>query len=208
MNFGLQLLLKYKYFVLFPLAAFEGPLVSLAVGFLVHAGVLSFWPSYLILISGDIIPDSIFYYIGYFGDKTRLFQKYFSNSKLLRDYFPAVLGLWRNHPRKTMFFGKLAYGMALPFLVSFGMTKLSYKKFISYTVPISIFQYGLIMWIGYGMGGFYEAAGRYLKLAYFAMTAITILLVILYVLVSKYSKRKIAAMGMEEKLLEERKNNL
>jgi len=74
----LALLIEYKYFILFPLAAIEGPIVSLAAGFLIHTGHLSFIPTYLIFILGDVIPDCLYYYLGKFGDKKQILQKYIS----------------------------------------------------------------------------------------------------------------------------------
>ncbi|HYV33785.1 MAG TPA: hypothetical protein VE973_02975, partial [Candidatus Limnocylindria bacterium] len=133
MHSALLLLLKYKYAVIFPLAAFEGPVVSLVVGFLVYSGVLNFWLALIILILGDIIPDTLFYFIGYFGQQSPFIQKHFLKADFFKNHFSLVKKLWQEHPAKTMFFGKLALGMALPFLVSAGIVKLPYKKFISLT---------------------------------------------------------------------------
>ena len=37
------LLLKYRYFFLFPVAVFEGPIISVLAGFLVSQQVFGFW---------------------------------------------------------------------------------------------------------------------------------------------------------------------
>ncbi len=68
MEYLVLLLTKYGYFILFPLAAIEGPVVSLVVGFLIYLGYFQFLPAYGILILGDRIPDAIYYYIGRCGN--------------------------------------------------------------------------------------------------------------------------------------------
>ncbi|MEK9185088.1 MAG: hypothetical protein AAB866_02920, partial [Patescibacteria group bacterium] len=163
MDATLALLIKYKYVGLFPLAAIEGPMVSLIVGFLVHLGYLEFIPSYIILILGDIIPDSIYFYIGRLGDHKKITEKYGPKLKGIAGSFEILEKLWRDHPRKTMFFGKLAYSLSIPFLISAGLVKMSFKKFITYAIPATLFQYGLLMLVGYYLGKSFELAINYIK---------------------------------------------
>ena len=190
----LLLLLKYKYLVLFPLAAIEGPVVSLIVGFLVFSGVLSFWPSYIILLFGDIVPDTIYYLIGYFGEKTKFVQKHLFQSDIFKNHMGVIKKLWTEHTFKTMFFGKLAYGMAIPFLISAGITKITYRRFILHTIPITLFQYGVIMLTGYYLGSSYALALKYVDYAYFLMAIFVILFIFIYIFATKYAKKKIIAM--------------
>ncbi len=188
----LNLLMIYRYWILFPLAVFEGPIVSLVTGFLIHIGALSFWPAFVILILGDIIPDSILYFIGYWGGNTKLVQKLISSSDFFNKHFDSVGKLWTEHGRVTMFLGKLAYGMALPFIVSAGIVKIPFKKFISYTIPVTILQYGIIISIGYSSGKLYAAAGKYVDLFYFTIAILIIAIAAIY-LVAKYARNKIVS---------------
>ncbi len=193
----ISLLTSYKYFSLFFLAIFEGPIVSFGAGFLIHVGILSLWPSYLILILGDIIPDTFFYFIGYWGGNTKFARKLVSRSSFFNKHFNLTEKLWTEHGRVTMFFSKLVYGMALPFLVSAGMVKMPFKKFIFYAIPVSIFQYGIIMFIGYGLGKLY-VVGRYVNLAYFIMAGLAVAVVVAYIAISKYARRKIIFIEKQE----------
>ncbi len=101
------LLIKYKYLVLFPIAAIEGLVVSLAAGFLVYTGVLHMIPTYIILILGDFIPDSIYYSIGRLGNKEKILAKYGTKIKFIHGGFQTIEHLWKSHPRKTMLFAKV-----------------------------------------------------------------------------------------------------
>ncbi|MFA6520552.1 MAG: hypothetical protein WCT44_03025 [Candidatus Paceibacterota bacterium] len=198
----LILLLKYKYLILFPLAAVEGPLIALVVGFLVYSGIFDFRIAFIVLLFGDIVPDTIYYFIGYFSDQSKFIQKHFLNSNFFAKHSMIVKRLWTEHTFKTMFFGKLAYGMAIPFLISAGIVKITYRRFIAYTLPISIFQYGLIMTIGYYMGNSYELALKYINYAYLLMAVLVVLLIFVYISITKYAKREIISM---EKIHDHRK---
>ncbi len=180
MNSVLLLLSQYRYVILFPLAAFEGPIIAIFVGVLVYAHIFDFWPAYIILLFGDIVPDTFFYYIGYFGNTTKFSMKYLLRSDFFTNHLDTMKKLWTKHPQKTMFLGKLAYGMALPFLASAGAVKMPYKKFILRAIPISIFQYALFVSIGYYFGNSYVVALTYIKNAEIILAGVTFIIIIAY----------------------------
>ncbi len=188
------LLTKYGYFILFPLAAIEGPIVSLVVGFLIYLGYLKFLPAYAILLLGDLIPDTVYYYIGRFGNKRKIMEKYGSRLNLVEK-------LWREHGRKTMFFSKLAYGLSGLFLISAGLVKMPFRKFISYAFPVTLFQYGVIMTIGYFLGHSYQLAERYIQYAYIIVAVVFIIFIISYILITKYARKRIKEMEQKEQLI-------
>lgn len=194
MEYLILLLTKYGYFILFPLAAIEGPIVSLIVGFLIYLGYLKFLPSYAILLLGDLIPDTVYYYIGRFGNRRKIMEKYGSRLNLIEK-------LWREHGKKTMFFSKLAYGLSGLFLISAGLVKMPFRKFISYAFPVTLFQYGVIMMIGYFLGHSYQIAERYIQYAYVIVAAILILFIISYILITKYARKRIKEMEQKEQLM-------
>lgn len=188
------LLTKYGYFILFPLAAIEGPIVSLGVGFLIYLGYFQFLPAYAVLLLGDLIPDTVYYYIGRFGSKRKIIEKYGSHLNLIEK-------LWQEHGRKTMFLSKLSYGLSIPFLISAGLVKMPYKRFIFYAIPVTLFQYGVIMAIGYFLGHSYRLAERYIQYAYVIIAVILIIFIISYVLVVKYARRQIKEMEQQEQIM-------
>ncbi|MCX6813212.1 MAG: hypothetical protein NTV77_01855 [Candidatus Azambacteria bacterium] len=192
MEYIVLLLTKYGYFILFPLAAIEGPIVSLVVGFLIYLGYLKFLPAYVILLLGDLIPDTIYYYIGRFGSERKFMEKYGPRLNLIKK-------LWQEHGRKTMFLSKLAYTLSVPFLISAGLVKMPYRKFISYAFPVTLFQYGVIMAIGYFLGHSYKLAEQYIEYAYMIVAAVLIIFIISYVFVVKYTRRQIKEMEQQER---------
>ncbi|MFH1990286.1 MAG: VTT domain-containing protein [Patescibacteria group bacterium] len=191
METAILLLTKYGYFILFPLAAFEGPIISLIAGFLVHLGYFSFLPVLIILVLGDVIPDVIYYYIGRFGSKRKIIEKYGSHLNLLEK-------LWREHGKKTMFFSKIAYGLSTPLLISAGLVKMPIRRFVSYTIPISITLYTVIITSGYYLGNSYQLAAKYINFAEIIIAVIFVIFIAVYVFSAKYARRQIEKMKREQ----------
>ncbi len=198
MNSLISIIIQYKYAVLFPIAAFEGPIVSLVIGYLIYLGYLSFLPSFAILILGDLIPDTIYYYIGRLGNKKDFIKKYSSNLRFIADNFTIIEKLWRDHPQKTMFLSKLAYGLSTPFLISAGLVNMTYKKFCSCAIPVTILQYAVIMMIGYYLGHSYELASKYIQYTGILIAIILVVFVTIYISLSKYARKKIIDMEKDE----------
>jgi len=198
MDYALHLLEQYKYVALFPLAAFEGPLFAILVGVIISQGLLLFWPSYIILLFGDIIPDSAYYFIGRFGSRKNLMEKYGSKSKLLTNNVDILRKLWNEHGKKTMFFSKLAYGLSTPFLISAGLVELPFAKFLMYAVPVTIIQYGVFTGIGYALGGSYTVAEKYMHYGSVALVIIGLIFVGAYILFFRYAKKQILKLEKTE----------
>lgn len=150
-----QLIILYRYWILFPLAFFEGPLVSILVGFLVSLGYFNFLAAYGILILGDIIPDTLYYLVGRFGKRRSLVARYGKKIGLTSERFAVIERLWEKHPGKTMFMSKLAYGLSTPFLVSAGLVGLPPKLFFTYALPVTFAQYALLLTLGFYFGNAY-----------------------------------------------------
>ncbi len=192
--------MKYKYLVLFPIAAAEGLVVSLAAGYLVYMGVLHIVPTYIILILGDFIPDTIYYYIGRLGDHKKIIEKYGGKMKFIKGGFGTIEHLWQTHPRKTMIFAKVTYGVSIPFLLSAGLFKVPYKKFISYTIPITLVQCSVVLALGYFLGKSYEIALGYIHYSYLFVSVIFIVIFASYIFFIKhYSKKQFERIEQDEK---------
>jgi len=198
MDWILISLLKYKYLLLFPLAVFQGSLASLVSGFLVYHGVFNFGLALLVLLLGDFIPDTVLYYVGYYGRENGVVKKYLLNNNFFSNHLNVIDNLWFKHGRKTMLLGKLSYGLAIPFLISAGSVKMPFKKFISYALVVSFFHYGLILFVGYFLGNSYASAGYYMNFISYGLAVITLGLFISYYFIVKYARKKIVNLAKAE----------
>lgn len=196
------LILAYRYLILFPLACLEGPILALIVGFLVHLGYFEIIPAFLLMCAGDFITDNLYYYIGHLGHKKKFLEKYASRFSFVTNNFPIIERLWHEHGYKTMFLSKLAYGLSTPLLISAGLAKMPFKRFVSYAFSVTLLQYAVIMTFGYYLGFSYAYATRYIKLAGLIVAGVLIVFIFIYISIQKYAKREIEKLEEKEELEE------
>lgn len=197
----IQLLIHYRYLILFPLAAFEGPIVAFVVGILVAAGYFNPFVAYVILLFGDIIPDSIYYFIGRHGERKTFVSRYGAKVGITEERFGVIKKLWHQHGFKTMFVSKLAYGLSTPFLVAAGFAGIPAKKFYEYALPVTIAQYAILMALGFYFGNSYALIAQYIQNAQLIIAAAFIILIAGYYLFAYYLKKRILANKKENNLI-------
>ena len=186
----ISLILTYRYLILFPLACIEGPILALVVGFLVHLGYFDVIPAFLLMCAGDFFPDITYYYIGYFGHKKNFLEKYGSKSRFVYNNFPTIEKLWHEHTFKTMFLSKLAYGLSTILLITAGLSKMTFKKFVLYAFPITLFQYMVIMSLGYFLGYSYTYATKYIELVGIVLALVLVAFIFGYIRIQKMAKKE------------------
>lgn len=190
MEQALHLLLAYKYAILLPLALIEGPSVAIVAGVLVSLGYLNFSISYFILIGKDMFVDSVYYFLGRYGEKKNLVARYGHKVGLTEVRFQYFKKLWTNHFLKTMFFSKLAYGVGVPMLISAGLSSIAAKKFFFFAFVIALLQYAGLMALGVYFGDSYMRIASYVKGAEVLLIVVA-LLVGGYFLISFYLRKRI-----------------
>jgi membrane-associated protein len=190
----LTFLVGYRYVALLPLAIFEGPIVALAAGFLVRLGYFNFLCALGVMILGDFIPDSIYYAIGYFGNRDALVKKFDTESKIVSKSVGHFEKFWNEHPTKTMFISKLAYGLSTFLLITSGVALISYVSFFWRALAVTIFQYGILMIVGYYLGHSYEHALPYVKHIGVIVSAAALLFLAGYFWLQRYVRNKITTM--------------
>ena len=187
----MQLLLTYRYAVLFPLAAIEGPIVSFIVGFLISLGYFNPFVAYIILIFGDFIPDSLLYMFGKHAARKSFIDRYGKRFGITERHFNVIARLWHEHSLKTMFFSKLAYGLSTPFLISAGLAHMPSRKFYTAAIPITMFQYAVLMTLGYYFGNSYTIFGKYLQNAEIIIAVVVVAVIVGYYAFSVSLREKI-----------------
>lgn len=186
--------LAFKYPALFLLAIPEGPLLSVFAGFLVRQGQLLFIPAYIALVLGNVIPDIFCYMLGRFGSKKNFLEKYGHRFSFIGRHFPLVEKLWTEHYEKTIVLSKLAYGLSTPFLISAGLVKIPFKKFISHTVIVDLCVIAIIMSLGYVFGEAYSVIAQYIDYAGMLIAALFIAFIFGYRYVTKRASERLIQM--------------
>lgn len=176
-----------RYFILFLLVAFEGPLVTMAAGLLGSVGTLNIFFAYLIVVVADLVSDIVYYEIGYWGGKkveTKIGSM--TAERLLK------LGkLFKTHPRKTVLVGKMSHFIGVPILVGAGASKVPFRTFVIYdgiaTLPKSL----VFIMVGYYFKTTSEFFNSYLRYGTFLMSGLVLVFFVLYILLGIYFDRKI-----------------
>ena len=192
----IALIIHYKYLILFPMAAIEGPVVSLVAGLLANLGYLAVAPAFLIILLGDFLPDLAYYFIGRKARNRRLdgFGKHLA---FLSSHLKLLETLWHEHGRKTMFISKLAYGLSIPLLISAGLTNMPLRKYVSYVLPVCIFKCAAIMALGYLLVESYMRAVKYIQDAGLMFASLVAMVVVGYVFIALRARRTILELEQE-----------
>lgn len=159
-----------KYLSLIPLGFIEGPIVSTFSGYLARLGYLNLLMVIIIFVFVDILSDSFYYFLGRLSAKNKLIQAFFN--KKLSGKKLVFVNLWETHFFLMMFFGKIAYGISIPIIMSAGALNISAKKFFTLSIPISVLQTSTFVILGYMLGEVYYLAIDYVKYPIFFISLV------------------------------------
>jgi len=185
----ISLLIHYKYVIIIPLATTEGQILSIICGFLIRLGYLNFLPAYLCLITGNLIGDIGWYCIGYFWGK-RFVDRFGKYVSITEEKISVVEKLFRRYDSSILLISKLTngFGFALVTLMTAGMIRISFKKYMLLNFFGQIFWTGGLLGLGFIFGHAYESvASVFGKLT---VVAGFILIVVLFLGYSNYLRNK------------------
>lgn len=180
----ITLLLTYKYFILLPIAIVEGPIATVIAGFLVTFGYLNVFLVYIIIILGDIIGDTILYYLGFKGKK--LLNKYGSYLGITPESLERAKEYFDTKHQKAIILSKIIHGVGIAGLVTAGILRIPYRRYIKSCVIVTIPQSAFLLLIGILFGHAYLQIGKYLD--YFAASISVVALGTVVFVIYKYGK--------------------
>ena len=190
----MSILLTYRYWVLLPLAIVEGPMLAFVCGLLVSLGYLNPVFTLLILVLGDIIPDTIFYLSGRYGSERPIVQRWAARIGVTNEHLADAKRLWNSHPGKTMLMSKFAYGISSAFLFMAGLMRMPIYTFYGYSVSISFAHYIVIMTVGYFFGATIVGAGEIVRMIEYGVAGAA-LLISGYVTIMWYLRKSFSLLG-------------
>ncbi len=182
------LLSSYKYLLLFPIAVIEGPIITIIAGFLSSIGRLNIFIAYGVIVVGDLVGDTIYYIIGRYGG-IQLIKQWGHYVGFNTERVENFKHHFDKHTASTIIWGKLAYAMEMPFLISAGLAKIPYKKFFFYTLIPTLPKSLLFLLIGFYFGKSYSKIDTYLDYTAIGTISLAIILIIIYFVVKNISKK-------------------
>ncbi|MEI6581040.1 MAG: VTT domain-containing protein [bacterium] len=179
----LALLIKYKYLILLPVVVIEGPFATIISGFLISSGIFNFFIAYPIIILGDLISDSIFYFIGRFGSKS--VAKWILRLGVTEEKLENAKIYFTKNSNKAIVTSKFVHGVGISGLMAAGILKIPYLKYIKICLATDILQFGALLAIGFFFGHAYNQIATYLDNYTKTISGIAILsigLIIFYII--------------------------
>lgn len=187
MEHVLLLLIRYRYFILFPLAIVEGPVVTIIAGFLCSIGVFNPFLVYAIIIVADNIGDTLYYALGYWGRSGHL-EKLSTWLGLTQQRLDRVKKYIGSNPYKTITLSKIILGVGVAGLFLAGKSKVPYLRFFKICLLTSIVQCAVYLGIGYFFGAFYQQISHYLDYVASISIVAAIGLILFFIIRSKLKK--------------------
>ncbi|MFA6459595.1 MAG: DedA family protein [Candidatus Paceibacterota bacterium] len=181
---------QFKYFLLFLGVIVEGPFLMIASGFLLHKGVFDFLPLFVALVTGDLVADVGWYYLGYFF-MDPILKKHGHFLSVTPEVLEKTKALFHRFHTKILFISKITigFGMAIATLMLAGATHIPIKKFLVLNLIGETVLVAALLALGYFFGGMYDSIVEGFK-TIFLIGAVVFSLVLVWG-VSHYTKQKI-----------------
>ena len=184
-------LVAYRYFVLFPIAVVEGPIISIIAGFLCSQGYLDFFPTYLLLVCADLAGDTVYYLIGYYGRK-KFFNRFGRYVGVTPERLAALEGKFTAHGGKTLLAGKVTQVAGGGILVAAGAAHMPYWRFMGFNLAATFPKSLILIVIGYYFGQAYVQINRYFNYASLGVGVVIALAMAVYLVVVRKRTRSLA----------------
>lgn len=149
-----QLLLQYKYFILFPVVAIEGPVTTVISGLFIALKYFNFYSAFFIIVVGDLTGDILHYAFGYWG-RERIINRWGHYFGITSKRVEQVEKHFEKNTGKTLILAKIFHGIGGVFLIAAGAAKIPFPKFIWYnflgTVPKTLILISVGFYFGYAI---------------------------------------------------------
>jgi membrane protein DedA with SNARE-associated domain len=156
----LHLLIAYAYPLMIPLSLVEGPLVALAAAIGASTGRINPLAAYAIVMAGGLFQDVVYYWIGRAAIGSGRVRAFARRTKLVRDTLGPLRDAWRARMFATLVASKFAYGLYAPILVSVGMAKAPFWRFLGESMALSAAVLASWLGLGFCLARLYGGLGR------------------------------------------------
>lgn len=183
-----KLLYTYSYLILFPLVVVEGPVVTIISGFLVSLGFMDFIPTYLTIVSGDLVGDVLYYSAGrwWLNRAYKGVLNFFSiDMKVVHKLETAI----KKNKGPFLFFGKLSHAIGGIILFAAGSAEIPIKDFMWFNLLATLPKSLILLAVGYYFGSTVSNFKRYLDFTVLGLFVLTLVLIGLYFAVTYVSNK-------------------
>lgn len=165
----------------------EGPIITIIAGFFVSLGHLNGLSSYVVLVAGDLIGDSIYYAVGRWS-KGPIFGRWGRFLFLTQNRLKRLEAYFYRNKVKTLLIGKWSHAIGAPILAAAGLARVPYGQFLAINFLATLPKTLLLLLIGFYFGRSYTRIATYLDYTALSMIALALMLVVIYVVMKRISK--------------------
>lgn len=176
------------YLIMFLAMLVEGPAVTAAGAFVAALGFFNVWVVLLLSVLGNIVPDIIYYAIGFWG-RLRLVDKYGHYFGLTKERTENIEKLIAKHAGKSLIAIKLVPLLATPGLVIAGASRMPLRKYTIWSLAIILPTSLFFLIIGYYFGAAYNTIHKYLNYSSYLIVAVVAIFVVISYLWKRFSKK-------------------
>lgn len=156
----LQLLLHYAYPLMIPLSLIEGPMVALAGGAATAAGRINPVLVFAIVMGGGLFQDVAYYGLGRWACRSDRIRRWIERMKSVKQVLAPLKAAWRERMFLTLLASKFAYGLYAPILVTAGMTKAPFWRYLAESLGLSAVVLAGWEALGFGLARAYGQLGQ------------------------------------------------
>jgi membrane protein DedA with SNARE-associated domain len=183
-----QWVFQHGYSLLFIVMLIEGPVVTAAAAFAAALHYMNIWVVLALSIFANLIPDLIYYAMGYWG-REQFLDKYGHYFGITPERIATIEKLAEEHPGKSMFTIKMVPFLATPGLIIVGAMRMNIKKYAWWCAIIIVPTSVLYLLLGYYFGAAYATIDRYINAGGYVIGAAIIIVLTVAYLQRKYSAR-------------------
>ena len=147
-----ELIIQYRYWILIPLSFLEGPIIAFVAGTLAAIGYFNIYALAALFFVRDVGADGLYYMVGHFGGGRAFIRGILGRLGITEGRLEAARASWMRRLGVTIFFGKLAYGLSVAFIIAAGIMKMPPRPFFAYVAVVAVLQYGTLLLLGYFLG--------------------------------------------------------
>jgi membrane protein DedA with SNARE-associated domain len=156
----LHLLLQYAYPLMIPLSLIEGPLVALAGGAGTAAGRINPLFVFAIVMGGGLFQDVAYYSLGRWACRSQKVRRWIEGMKSVKSVLGPLKTAWRERLFLTLAASKFAYGLYGPILITAGMTKAPFWRYLAESLALSAVVLAGWEAAGFGLARAYGQLGE------------------------------------------------
>ena len=171
-----------------PLSLIEGPLVALAGGAGAASGRINPFLVWAIVMGGGLFQDVVYYWLGRWAMGSDKVRRFAERVGWVQQTLGPLQAAWKGKMFATLAASKFAYGLYGPILVSAGMAKAPFWRFLGESLALSAVVLAGWLGVGLGLGSSYGALGA---AANWVMGALGVVAIVILVLLGRYARKRL-----------------